>query len=213
MPTLEPQTRDPDATWVFGPVPKLEAQRCDPDVKLEPQRCELTPLEYRAPATPASGVAQTPGSFPKHARGGGNMAYVKESNREIQVSLNQDGVALWVPRNSYATQIFSLKGSIERLPGEAISRGEIQHPLLHVSGVRIPLDVSEMMEQQIYGHRKPGNKAFNQLLSYLGMRSSIDKMAKVRILTFDPEAWNRMGVRLIKGGDSKGGKPKIVYVR
>jgi len=213
VPNLYPQTINPDAAWVLGLVSDLEAQICEPDSELEPQGCELTPPEHLSPATPASGVAQTPGSFPKHARGGGNMTYVKESNREIQVSLNQDGVAMWVPRNSYATQIFSLKGFIESLPGEAIFRGEIQHPLLQVSGVRIPLDVSDMMERQIYGHRKPGNKAFNQLLSYLGMRSNIDKMAKVRILTFDPEAWNRMGVRLIKGGDSKGGKPKIVYVR
>jgi hypothetical protein len=213
VPKLEPQLHDTDAAWGFGPVSEHEPQEYDFNAMLEPQRCELTPPEYLAPATPVGGVAQTPGSFPKHARGGGNMTYVKESNREIQVSLNQDGVALWVPRNSYATQIFSLKGFIESLPGDAISRGEIQHPLLQVSGVRIPLDVSDMMERQIYGHRKPGNKAFNQLLSYLGMRSNIDKMAKVRILTFDPEAWNRMGVRLIKGGDSKGGKPKIVYVR
>jgi hypothetical protein len=151
-------------------------------------------------------------SFPKHARGGGNLTYVKDSDREIQVKLNEDGVALWVPRSSYAAQIFALKGFIETLPSDAISHGEIQHPLLHVSGVRIPLHVSDVMERTIYGHRKPGNRAFHQLLSYLGMRSSIDKMAKVRILSFDPEAWNRMGVRLIKGGDSKGGKPKIVYV-
>lgn len=209
VPMLEPQRRGPEA-W-----PELALLGCG-------QYPPFPSKEYVAPATLANGcvagcdngAAQTvgPGSFPKQTRGGGNLAHVKDSDRVLQVQLNQDGVALWEPRNSYAAQIFALKGFIEALPSEAISHGEIQHPLLHVSGVRIPLDVSDMMERSIYGHRKPGNKAFHQLLSYLGMRSSIEKMARVRTLSFDPEAWNRMGVRLIKGGDSKGGKPKIVYV-
>ena len=48
-----------------------------------------------------------------------------------------------------------------------------------------------------------------QLLCYLGMRSSIDKKANVRTLTFDPNGWNRQGYRLIKGGDVKEGKPTV----
>ena len=63
--------------------------------------------------------------------------------------------------------------------------------------------------EQEYG-AKP-DEAFAQLLSYLGMRSSIDKRANVRTLAFDPDGWNRTGYRLIKGGDVKGGKPTIAY--
>jgi hypothetical protein len=149
--------------------------------------------------------------FPKIARAGGNMKYVKESSREIQVQLNQDDVAEWVPKTSYALQIGTLKRFIENMPSEAKFYDRIQHPLLHISGFCMSLDMSKKINDTIYGHRKQGNKAFSQLLSYLGMRSHTDKKAKLRILKFDPEAWNRMGVRLIKGGDSKGGRPKIVY--
>ena len=167
-----------------------------------------------ASAAPARGEAQTPPGpfeFEKLARGGGNMRSLKKSSREIEVCLNADGVALWEPRPSYAAQIAVLRDAIEALPSTCKIRGGIEHPLLHVHGVCMTVAMSDSMDRRIYGHRKPGNKAFAQLLSYLGMRSSIDKRANVRTLAFDPDGWNRTGYRLIKGGDVKGGKPTIAY--
>ena len=75
------------------------------------------------------------------------------------------------------------------------------------------MSLSNDIAKQMYGKRKAGNKAFLQLLTYLGMRSNIDKKTQVRTLTFDPDGWNRMGYRLVRGGDTKGGKPEIVFVR
>ena len=166
-----------------------------------------------SPNTPTNVVAAVR-TFPfqKIARAGGNMKYVKESSREIQVQLNQDNVAEWVPKASYKQQISTLQRFIEIMPSEAKFYDGIQHPLLNISRFCISLEMSKQIDHDIYGHRKLGNKAFSQLLSYLGMRSHTDKKANLRTLTFDPEAWNRMGVRLIKGGDSKGGRPKIVYL-
>ena len=86
-----------------------------------------------ASLVPASGVAQAPGAFPKLAaplnanhitnpamsrfkrlaRGGGNMSGVTTSMRtvkEFRVNINEEGVALWLPKDSYAVQITILVG-------------------------------------------------------------------------------------------------------
>jgi len=149
---------------------------------------------------------------PRLARGGGNLAQSKESGRLFAVPMNRDGVYLYQPKQSYWNVIQTFKMYMDALPSAAKEFGGVEHPLLHVREVRIPMDVSNAIDKEIYGHRK-GNKAFNQLLCYLGMRSSIDKKANVRTLTFDPNGWNRTGYRLIKGGDVKGGKPTIVPVQ
>jgi len=123
-------------------------------------------------------------------------------------------VALWEPNPRNAAEITILKEAIEKLPSDArtCDGTKPRHPLLDVSSVCIPMSISNDIDTRLYGHRKPGNKAFRQLLTYLGMRSNTDEKAQVRTLTFDPEGWNRMGYRLVRGGDTKGGKPKIVYV-
>jgi len=136
----------------------------------------------------------------------------EHADKCCEVQLNQDNVAEWVPKASYKQQISTLQRFIESMPSEAKFYDGIQHPLLNISRFCISLEMSKQIGDDIYGHRKLGNKAFSQLLSYLGIRSHTDKKANLRTLTFDPEAWNRMGVRLIKGGDSKGGRPKIVYL-
>jgi hypothetical protein len=163
----------------------------------------------------ASGVVQAPGAFPKRAKGGGNMSVraVKKSNRTFEVKMNKDCIALWKPKDSYVVQITTFKDFIDDLPSTAKTQDKIWHPLLHVSSVCIPLCLSDNIKNRMYGHRKPGNKAFAQLMTYLGLRSKINKKTQVRTLTFDPEGWNRMGYRLIKGGDTRGGKPEIVFVR
>ena len=158
------------------------------------------------------GVAKAPTALhPRLARGGGNLAKSKESGKVFYVPMNKDEVLLYQPKASYERDIETLKQYIDALPSEAKKLGGVEQPLLHVREVRIPMAVSSVIEQKIYGHRK-GNKAFGSLLCNLGMRSSIDKKANVRTLKFDPDGWNRTGYRLIKGGDVKGGKPTIVPV-
>ena len=180
-------------------------------------------------ATWNDGMAQAPGALhgledveewnevvvealhPWLARGGGNLAQSKESGKVFYVPMNKDEVLLYQPKASYERAIETLKQYIDALPSEAKKLGGVEQPLLHVREVRIPMALSNAIEQKIYGHRK-GKKAFGQLLCNLGMRSSIDKKANVRTLTFDPNGWNRTGYRLIKGGDVMGGKPSIVPV-
>jgi hypothetical protein len=179
-------------------------------------RNKLSAKKPPASLVPASGVVQAPGAFPKIARGGGNISGVTTSTRtvkEFRVNMNEEGVALWVPKDSYAAQITILKEAIEAQPSDAKPCEGTKHPLPHVSSVYIPMSLSNDIDKQMYGKRKAGNKAFLQLVTYLGMRSNIDKKTQVRTLTLDPDGWNRMGYRLVRGGDTKGGKPQIVYVR
>jgi hypothetical protein len=176
---------------------------------------QQTDADAGVPAPPVP--EQVPVAFPRLARGGGNMTGVKSPTRtlrEFMVKMNEDGFALWEPNTRNAEEITILKEAIETLPSDAKTcEGTKLHPLLHVSSVCISMSLSNDIDKKIYPKRKAGNKAFLQLLTYLGMRSSINKTTQVRTLTFDPEGWNRMGYRLVRGGDTKGGKPEIVHVR
>ena len=212
-PSLRPDDHDGE-TSKKSPAKKKAPAKKATAVK----RTVNKPAAKKPPASlaPASGVVQAPVAFPRLARGGGNMTGVKSPTRtlkEFMVKMNEDGFALWEPNTRNAEEITILKEAIETLPSDAKTcEGTKLHPLLHVSSVCIPMSLSNDIDNRLYGHRKPGNKAFLQLLSYLGMRSSINENTQVRTLTFDPEGWNRMGYRLVRGGDTKGGKPEIFYV-
>ena len=71
---------------------------------------------------------------------------------------------------------------------------------------------STMIAREVYPNRKKPEKAFGQLMCYLGMRSRSNNDTKVRTLSFDRHGWNERGYRLVKNGDAKGGKPKINYI-
>ena len=197
---------------------KLPAKKKGPAKKATAvKRTANKPAAKKPPASlaPASDVVQAP-VFPKIARGGGNMTGVQSSTRkfkEFRVKISDDKVALWEPNTRNAAAITILKKAIETLPSDAKTCDGTKHPLLHVSSVCIPMSLSNDIDKTIYPQRKAGNKAFLQLLTYLGMRSNIDKKTQVRTLTFDPDGWNRMGYRLVRGGDTKGRKPEIVFVR
>jgi len=205
------QTRDGETSK------KLPAKKKAPAKKATAvKRTANKPAAKKTPASlaPASDVVQDPLVFPKLARGGGNMTGVKSSTRkfkEFRVKINDDKVALWEPNTRNAAAITILKEAIQNIHAKTCDG--TKHPLLHVSSVCISMSLSNDIDKKIYPKRKAGNKAFLQLLTYLGMRSSINKTTQVRTLTFDPEGWNRMGYRLVRGGDTKGGKPEIVHVR
>jgi hypothetical protein len=82
--------------------------------------------------------------------------------------------------------------------------GHLLHPLLDISAVTMTLEQDKTIFESIYGHREDPQVVFGQLL-----KSKIKN--EMRTLTFDPDGWNRMGYRLVKGGDS-GGKPTIVFI-
>lgn len=150
--------------------------------------------------------------YPKLARGGGNKKDTKESTRQVNV-LTKDGIALWEPRKGYKDQIQRLTDFIEdEVPSTAKFSGGVKHPILGVYGFYITDEESKMIARRMYAKRETPDKAFGQLMTYLGMRSRTDKNDKVRTLFFDPEAWNRVGYRLVTNGDCKGGAPKINYL-
>ena len=149
---------------------------------------------------------------PKLARGGGNKKDTKESCRQADV-LTKGSIALWEPRKGYADQIRRLIDFIEDEVPTGKFAGGVEHPILGLYGFCITDDESRMIARRMYANRNIPDKAFGQLLTYLGMRSRTDKNTKVRTLCFDPEAWNRVGYRLIKNGDCRGGAPKINYLR
>jgi hypothetical protein len=106
-----------------------------------------------------------------------------------------------------------LNQAIQTLPSDAKTCNGTKHSLLHVSSVCIPMSLSNDIDKMMYLKRMAGKKALLQLLTYLGMRSNIDKKTQVRTLTFDPDGWTRMGYRLVRGCDTKGGNPEIFYLR
>jgi hypothetical protein len=115
-----------------------------------------------------------------------------------------------LPRDGYMKNIDTFKGGITMLHDAQITYDHILHPLLGISAVTMTEEQDKSIIKEIYGHRKKPRDAFGQLLTYLGMRSEIKN--KMRTLTFDPEGWNRMGYRLVKGGDMLGGKPTVVFI-
>jgi hypothetical protein len=206
---LETQTRDGETSKKKAPAKKATAVK---------RTANTQPAAKKPPASlaPAINVVQAPGVFPKLARGGGNMTGVKSSTRkfkEFRVKINENDVAMWEPNTRNAAAITILKKAIETLPSNAKNCHGTKHPLLDLSSVCIPMSLSNDIDKMMYPKRKAENKAFLQLLTYLGMRSNIHKKTQVRTLTFDPDGWNRMGYRLVRGGDTNGGKPEIAYLR
>jgi len=198
-----------------------------------PSPCDLavlaaTALALAAGAAPPSAAAGAPPSaaaddddefWPPMSRGGGNLSRATQSGRVLRVLFDRKRqLRLYEPKKSYKASINVLQGYIETLPDSAKEVGGDKnpaHPLLNIHKFCIPLALSRQIAQSMYGHRqtaKVAEKSFGQLLCYLGMRSDTDKKAGIRTLTFDPHGWNKAGYRLVKGGDTAGGRPTIQLV-
>lgn len=160
---------------------------------------------------PTPNIEQPAIVYPKLARGGGNKKHVKQSTRQIDVQI-KNGIAQWTPRKGYWKQIVVFKKFLDKLPTEVRFSDGVEHPLFGVNSVRMTGTQSKTIARQVYPTRQTPEKAFGQLMCYLGMRSDTDKKTKVRTLAFDRQGWNEMGYRLVKNGDAKGGKPKINYI-
>jgi hypothetical protein len=152
-------------------------------------------------------------NFPRLAKPGGPKKLNKRLNqsiRVIKVLKDKNNLAQWVPTSGYRKNIKTFIDGIVKLSETQILYGHLLHPLLGISAVTMTLEEDKTIFEAIYGHRQDPQFAFGQLLTYLGMRSKIKD--QMRTLTFDPDGWNRMGYRLVKGGDS-GGKPTVVFIK
>ena len=147
-----------------------------------------------------------------------HKAAVFPKPRVIEVVVDDKNIARWVPRPGYQMDIYTLKNNIANITVRANPFNTPTHPLLGISAITLTKDDRDKIKEAIYGQsgerRKNPEKAFQQLLTYLGLRAT-KPVKDMHTWTFDVERWNSKGYRLVKGGDAKhpGGKPTIKYIK
>ena len=148
--------------------------------------------------------------YPRMARGGG-ASTLANTARVIEVPV-LNGIAQWKPRNAEREKISIVKEYFDKMPQgiqNPVNDAGPQHPLLGIKEVTLTMHQYTEVANMVFGKRMKPVFAFRQLMTYLGIRTKSEDSMK--ILSFDPEGWNRMGYRLVKGGDRAGGKPFIKY--
>jgi hypothetical protein len=187
--------------------------------------------DFWAPCQPASGgvVASVKKNGPKKTvskkpvdkatavkKKSSHKAAVSPKPRVIEVFVDDKNIARWVPRPGYQMDIDTLKNNITNIPDRANPVNTPTHPLLGISAFTLTKDDRDKIKAEIYGQdrRKNPEKAFQQILTYLGLRAT-KPVKDMHTWTFDVERWNSKGYRLVKGGDAKhpGGKPTIKYIK
>jgi hypothetical protein len=94
--------------------------------------------------------------------------------------------------------------------GLKIATEGLVHPFLKISRVEFHEQTKDEFAGLLFKNRTCPKKSFAQFLCSIDMRS---KTFHGRVTwTFDPEAYDRVGYRMIAGGDKKGGKPCICFV-
>jgi hypothetical protein len=160
-------------------------------------------------------------SYPLLARPGGAVrnSFVSATKKLI-VKLDADGIALWKLKHSNLTLVRNLQSLLNHFAIEG-KKGEKVHPVLGFSNAELPEEQRNKIAKLLYPESKAPKRRFAQFLCYLGMRSrtsspeygpGTDRKSRTVIWRFDPEAWNRLGYRLVSSGDTKGGKPRIEFV-
>ena len=157
----------------------------------------------------------TPRFKPK-AREGGNLSRASVSHREIHVALDANNLAMWQPnpRNARfiaATRAFLETQTLLDSADVRVRREGLLHPLLQISSAFVSTLSRPHLIDKIYGHVTTPEKSFGQFLCEIAIRSQPTRDGW--IWEFDPEAWNRVGHRIVVGGASSGGKPRIVFER
>jgi len=154
--------------------------------------------------------------FKPKAREGGNLSRTSVSHREIHVALDDNNLAMWQPnpRNARfiaATRAFLETQTLLDSSDIRVRREGLLHPLLGVSSAFVSTPSRPHLIDKIYGHVATPEKSFGQFLCEIAIRSQPTRDGW--IWEFDPEAWNRVGHRIVVGGASSGGKPRIVFER
>jgi hypothetical protein len=159
--------------------------------------------------------------YPLLARPGGAVrnSFVSPT-KKLTVKLDADGIALWELKDSNLTLVSHLQSLLNLFAIER-KKGENVHPVLGFSDAELPEEQRNNIAKLLYPESKAPKKRFAQFLCYLGMRSrtsspeygpGTDRKSRTVIWRFDPEAWNRVGYRLVSSGDTKSGKPRIEFV-
>jgi hypothetical protein len=134
--------------------------------------------------------------FEMEATGEGNFTSTRVSSRTLELKLDADKLAMWTPKKSYEAKICVLKAFLERPQLDKDTTG-ILHPILRISSVKMHADVRRELVEKTYGHVTKPELRFRQFLSAMGIRSQI--IEGNYMWQFDPEAWNRVGYRLVSG--------------
>jgi hypothetical protein len=134
--------------------------------------------------------------FEMKARDGGNFTSKRVSSLARELKLDADKLAMWTPKKGYEAKICVLKAFLERPQLDKDTTG-ILHPILRISSVKMHADVRRELVEKTYGHVAHPELCFRQFLSAMGIRSQI--IEGNYMWQFDPEAWNRVGYRLVSG--------------
>jgi hypothetical protein len=142
------------------------------------------------------------------------MSRTQVSGREIRVALDANKLAMWKPnpRNERfiaATRAFLETQTLLDSSDVRVRREGLLHPLLQISSAFVSTQARPGLIDKIYGHVTTPEKSFGQFLCEIAIRSQ--PRAGGWVWEFDPEAWNRVGHRIVKGGAASGGKPRIVF--
>jgi hypothetical protein len=158
--------------------------------------------------------------FKQKAREGGNLSTTRVSCREVHVALDDNDIAMWNPNPRNAKFIAATRAFLEAptLLEATLDSSDIRvrregllHPLLQISSAFVSTRSRPHLIAKIYGHVARPDKSFGQFLCEIGIRSQPTREGW--IWEFDPEAWNRVGHRIVSGGGAAGGKPRVVFER
>ena len=150
-------------------------------------------------------------TFTPLSRRGGNHSKTSVCDKVLRVALDKDNIAMWEPCHLYQKRMDATKTFLHSPASELrLDVTGILHPVLRISRAFVSKQSKALLVNDLFGHTGRPEKQFGQFLCEIGMRSS--ERGDGVIWRFDPEAWNRMGHRIIAGRAAGGGKPTIVYV-
>ena len=159
-----------------------------------------------------TGAAPLP-IFPKKSRPGGATFHRERMqanvNKIITTARNSEGLAIWDTKAGLERNILILQKFFRQCK-EIGKQEHVKHPLFHFTQTSMTYEEKQALIKIIY-HVDciDPSRLFTQCLNYMGISLLHTQQNKEYILTFDPGTWNDQGYRLVRGGDTKGGKPTV----
>ena len=145
---------------------------------------------------------------------GGNLKKSKVNiNKEISVQLNEHGVALYKLNPRYTRLTERLRKTIQDV-GKDVEVTGLNHPYLNFSSMMISEKDRDALAADLFPNSAnftKKKKRFGQFLCSHGIKSHQPSGSSDITWKFYPKCWNRVGFRLTKGGDGKGGKPQVKF--
>ncbi len=159
-----------------------------------------------------TGAASLP-LFSKKSRPGGATFHRERMhanvNKIITTARNSEGLAIWDTKTGLERNILILQKFFRQCK-EIGKQEHVKHPLFHFTQTSMTYEEKQGLIALIY-HVDciDPSRLFTQSLNYMGISLRHEHQNKEYILTFDPGNWNDQGYRLVRGGDTKGGKPTV----